>query len=124
MSNNDHFIVPVSTYLSTFLALIFLTVLTVVVAQFDFGPFNIAVALFVACIKASLVIGFFMGLHWDRGFIAAFFLSSLLAIALFFLFVFADVGFRGATEVKEKGKFGIKSPVKLIDDADRYHSTH
>ena len=124
MSSDDHFIVPVSTYFLTFVALIFLTVMTVVVAQFDFGPFNIAVALFVACIKAALVIGFFMGLHWDRGFIAAFFLSSLLAIALFFLFVFADISFRGATEIKEKGKFGIKSSVKLIDEAEGRHDTH
>eukprot|EP01046_Picozoa_sp_COSAG06_P070529 COSAG06_NODE_19764_length_823_cov_1.129834_2_plen_124_part_00 len=115
MTQKDHFIVPVSYYVMVLVALLILTVVTVVIAQFDFGSFNILVAMLVAVVKASLVVGFFMGLHWERGFIAVFFFASLLAIALFFLFVFSDLSFRGDIEPKERGNFDLKTPVTLVE---------
>jgi cytochrome c oxidase subunit IV len=115
MSNKEHFIVPVSYYLIVLVALLFLTFVTVAIAQFDFGSFNILVAMLVAVVKASLVVGFFMGLHWERGFLAVFFFASLLAIVLFFLFVFSDLSFRGDIEPKERGNFDLKTPVTLVE---------
>lgn len=56
-------IVPVSTYLAIFAALIVLTVVTVAVATIDLGDFNVVVAMVVATIKAVLVLLFFMHLR-------------------------------------------------------------
>jgi len=47
-------------YVAVFLALCTLTVVTVVVNGYDFGPFNLIVALGVAITKASLVVLYFM----------------------------------------------------------------
>jgi cytochrome c oxidase subunit 4 len=55
-----HHVVPVRVYLAVFAALMVLTVVTVVVTGFDFGPFNLIVALGVAITKASLVVLYFM----------------------------------------------------------------
>lgn len=115
MSKYTHHVVSVSTYLLVLFALLFLTVVTVAVTYIDAGSLNIVIAMVVAFIKASLVIGFFMGLHWERGFIAVFFLASLLAIFLFFLFVFSDLTFRGVSEPLESQTYGFKTSVKLIE---------
>ena len=53
-------IVPIRYLVATGTALLILTVITVWVAKFDFGAFNIAVALLIAGFKASLVVMFFM----------------------------------------------------------------
>ena len=50
-------------YYTVFLALIALTVITVVVARVDLGAFNTPIALGVAGVKAILVILFFMGVR-------------------------------------------------------------
>ena len=53
-------VVSWKVYVSVFLALCALTVITVQVAGHDFGPFNLIVALGVAITKASLVVLYFM----------------------------------------------------------------
>src|SRR5262249_27604520 len=53
-------VVSWKVYLGVFLALVTLTVATVVVAGFDFGEFNLVVALAVAVTKATLVVLYFM----------------------------------------------------------------
>jgi cytochrome c oxidase subunit 4 len=53
-------VVPVRVYLAVFAALAVLTAVTVVVTGFDFGPFNLIVALGVAVTKATLVVLYFM----------------------------------------------------------------
>ncbi|HNJ72994.1 MAG TPA: cytochrome C oxidase subunit IV family protein, partial [bacterium] len=57
MSNEQHkeHIIPLSTYLGVFSALIALTALTVWIAQFHFGEWNLIVAMSVAVVKALLV---------------------------------------------------------------------
>lgn len=58
-------VAPKGLYYLVFLALMIGTVLTVVVAAFDLGPFNNIVMLSVACAKALLVILFFMHVRWS-----------------------------------------------------------
>jgi cytochrome c oxidase subunit 4 len=53
-------VVPARVYVGIFLALCVLTVVTVAVTGYDFGPFNLIVALGVAITKASLVVLYFM----------------------------------------------------------------
>ena len=66
-SHSDHstHIVPVSTYIFVFLALIVGTVVTWQVALIDLGRFNVIVALTIAVSKATLVILFFMHVKYS-----------------------------------------------------------
>jgi cytochrome c oxidase subunit 4 len=63
--NNNHHIIPVSTYLLVFAALMVLLVLTVAVAFFHFGMFNKVVALAIATTKAGLIMAYFMHLRYS-----------------------------------------------------------
>jgi len=54
---------PVRLYVTVFAALLVFTFVTVVVASYDFGFLNTAVALAIAVTKATLVIWFFMGVR-------------------------------------------------------------
>jgi cytochrome c oxidase subunit 4 len=57
-------VAPRGLYYAVFLALIVGTILTVVVASYDLGPFNNIVMLTVAITKALLVVLFFMHVRW------------------------------------------------------------
>ena len=61
------FIIPVKYYVGTLLSLI-LSIVTVLVVLVDLGPLNIYVAMFIAILKATLVVSVFMGLYWDEAF--------------------------------------------------------
>lgn len=122
MSDSNHFIVPVKYYIGTFIALLFLTFITVFVAQFDFGSFNIVVAMLVAIAKAALVVLFFMALRWDKGVNIFYLASGLLSIIIFLAFLIGDIKMRGAINKVEKGAHSISSPVKLIKADSDHHS--
>ncbi|MCA8914297.1 MAG: cytochrome C oxidase subunit IV family protein [Planctomycetes bacterium] len=62
-------------------ALIFLTVLTVAVAQLDLGRLNVVGALGIACVKASIVALWFMHLRYDKRFNFWIFISSVAFVA-------------------------------------------
>jgi cytochrome c oxidase subunit 4 len=53
-------VVSRKVYLGIFLALCVLTTSSVVVTGFDFGPFNLVLALGIAAAKATLVVLYFM----------------------------------------------------------------
>ena len=78
MGNHEHgavdHIVPIRVLVGTCLVLLFLTAVTVWVAQLDFNILNIPsmnllVALAVASLKVFIVVMIFMHLRWDRSFI-------------------------------------------------------
>ena len=81
---------PIRYLLATGTALIILTIVTVVIAGFDFGAANIFVALIIAGIKASLVVLFFMHLRWDRPFNSFIFVASIGFVMLFISFALTD----------------------------------
>lgn len=78
--------------LATFVALIFLTILTVGIAAspLELGSFEIWVSMGIATAKALLVCLFFMHMFWDKGFNVLVFLSSLLFVSLFGGFTLMD----------------------------------
>jgi cytochrome c oxidase subunit IV len=78
-------VVPVKVYVAVFLALCVLTVVTVAVTGYDFGPFNLIVALGVAIAKASLVVLYFMHARYSPKLTGVVIVSS---IAFFFILVF------------------------------------
>jgi cytochrome c oxidase subunit 4 len=91
--HGEHFAHPAPAWilLGTFFALIFFTILTVVIADnVELGSFELLVSLGIATIKAVLVGAFFMHMWWDKGFNVLVFLSSLLFFALFIGFALMD----------------------------------
>ncbi len=71
------------TLVAVFVALVLLTSLTVYVATYDIGRFELAVAMGIATIKCALVMGFFMHLKYDRALNRMVFLGSILFFTLF-----------------------------------------
>jgi len=105
-------IVPVKTYVAVFVSLLVLTFVTVFVTRFDFGAFNLIVALAIALLKAGLVVMIFMGLKWNKSFDRLAFFGSLGFLFIFFSLVFVDIPLRGYRGVEESQQINIKSPVK------------
>jgi cytochrome c oxidase subunit 4 len=58
-------IVRPPVYLGIFFALLVLTALTTGMSYVDLGVFNAVIALAIACFKASLVVLFFMHVHYS-----------------------------------------------------------
>lgn len=74
-------------------ALLVLTLVTVLATKVDFGAnINLAIAMFIAVVKATLVILFFMHLKYDKLFHTVIFMSAILAAALFVGFTLMDTG--------------------------------
>jgi len=83
----------IKVLLSTGGALMILTLVTVLATRVDFGTnINLAVAMLIAVIKATLVVLFFMHLKYDKVFHSVIFLSAILAAALFVGFTLMDSG--------------------------------
>lgn len=95
-------IVPFKIYLGVFIALLVLTVITVWVSRFQFGAWNIVVAMVVASIKAMLVALFFMHLKYEKPttWLYAFFPIFLLALLLGGVFI--DNPLRGEPKIYTK----------------------
>ena len=82
-------------YVGVFAALIFFTLLTVGVSYIHLGRLNLAVAILIASMKATLVVTFFMHLKYDNKFNTVMFLSGLLFIGVFFAYTMNDTERRG-----------------------------
>jgi cytochrome c oxidase subunit IV len=86
-------VASVKVLLGTGSALLFLTIVTVAATKVDFGAnINLAIAMFIAVVKATLVVLFFMHLKYDKLFHTVVFISAILAAALFVGFTLMDSG--------------------------------
>ena len=83
-------VMPVRILVGVFLALVLLTVLTVVATFFPTGSLEIWISLGIATIKASLVAAYFMHLRYDNPLNAVLFAFGLLFVALFVGFLLLD----------------------------------
>jgi cytochrome c oxidase subunit 4 len=81
---------PARTLIGVFLALVGLTVVTVVATWFPTGSFEIWISLGIATIKASLVAAYFMHLRYDNPLHAVIFIFGLFFVALFLGFLLLD----------------------------------
>ena len=75
--------VPKRVLLGVFGLLCVLTAITVGVSYIDLGPANIWIALFVAVIKGSLVVMYFMHLRWDSPFNGVILIAAMFFVSLF-----------------------------------------
>jgi cytochrome c oxidase subunit 4 len=97
MSDHDHadghdfaHPMPVPMLLAVFFALVFLTIITVAQANFNFGSFDVVIVMVIATIKAALVAFFFMHLAFDKPFNVFLFFGSFVFVALFVIFTLGD----------------------------------
>jgi cytochrome c oxidase subunit 4 len=77
-------------YLGVFVALLALTALTTWIAYQDLGALNTPVALFIAGVKAALVMLWFMHLKGSEKLVWLCALASLLWLLIFFAFTLSD----------------------------------
>jgi cytochrome c oxidase subunit 4 len=96
-------------YVGIFLGLVSLTVLTVKVSYYDFGPANIIIALVVATMKASLVAAFFMHLRHDKLFNTIAFLGAFLFLGIFILLSYDDLGRRARLDNSFGGTMDLRA---------------
>ena len=95
--HDDHglaHVASVRVLLATGGSLLFLTLVTVLATKIDFGAnINLAIAMFIAVIKATLVVLFFMHLKYDKSVPhRRLHVSAILAAALFVGFTLMDSG--------------------------------
>jgi cytochrome c oxidase subunit 4 len=91
-------------YLAVFLALIFLTALTVGQSYVDLGRLNLIAVIAIATIKASLVVSFFMHLRYENKFNVLIFLSGIFFIGVFFAYTMNDTERRGELDADQNVK--------------------
>lgn len=75
-------------------ALLVMTAVTVGASLIDLGAFNVWIALFIASIKGSLVLMFFMHLKYESRVLIISFLGTLFFLSIMISFTFWDVAFR------------------------------
>ncbi len=94
--HHDHHIVPLKILWSVFGALVFLTIFTVLTAQYvDIGPLNFPLAMAIALTKAGLVVTFFMALKWDNKVNALILGLGCMFVVVFLAFTLFDTAYRG-----------------------------
>lgn len=84
--HEEHELIGYGTYVSIWLGLLILTSLTVAVAGFDLGAYTTLVALFIAAIKTSLVLLYFMHLRYEKKVII-----GLICVAVFIMVIIAGI---------------------------------
>lgn len=78
-------------YVLVWLGLIALTSITVSVAGMNFGELALAIALFIAAVKSSLVINYFMHIKFEEPIFKVFLLLSGMTLLVIFILTFFDV---------------------------------
>jgi len=112
---DHHHVSPIWVFTAVFVTLLCLTVLTYVVSFLGLGPASLPVAMTVAAIKASLVIGYFMHLKYEDRFYSFVFLVSFLFIGIFFTFTLFDMS--TTDDLNEEGGIEWKRGVEDRSEA-------
>lgn len=107
---DHHHVSPMWVFSSVFVALLFLTVLTYLVSYAALGPASLPVAMIVALVKGSLVVGFFMHLKYEDRFYSFLLLCTILFVSIFFTFVLFDMD--TTSELNEEAGITFKRTVE------------
>ena len=86
--------IPYSKYLMVWLALVLLTGITIMVAGLQVGGWSVFAAIFIAAIKGTLVLFYFMHLRYESGLFKIALTVAMLTLAVIMVLTFADVSFR------------------------------
>ena len=91
---HEHARVPESLYVSIWLILLALTVVTVSVSYLDMRNVRVLTALMVATVKAALVVLYFMHVRFERPWFGLMILVVLVTYAVLIALTFSDYLFR------------------------------
>jgi cytochrome c oxidase subunit 4 len=105
MSEQNHHIVSIKTYLIVFAALMVLMILTVAVAFFDFGILNKGIALSIATTKAALVMLFFMHLRYSSKLVWVFAGLGFFGLLIMIIIAMGDYVARGGVIVPDAAPY-------------------
>ena len=94
MEHTNPHITSYRTYGMILVLLLFLTAITITVTWLDLGSLSVGAAMFIACIKASLVLLYFMHLKFDELIFKIFAGMVILLLAIVFIITFFDYLFR------------------------------
>lgn len=106
-----------SMYLKVFGALLVLTVVTVYVSLFDFGPLNDVIAILIASFKASLVILFFMHGKFESKQTWAFVYYPIILLLTL-------LGGLALDYANRTDPFSIKEPPSIAHQAGHHEDAH
>ena len=110
MPQESHPIVPARVLGAVFGALVALTLVTVVAAQINLGPFNVPLALAIAAAKAILVAAIFMGLRYDNNIFALAGAIGIVVVLVFLALTLSDTALRGSLGIMESGHISLEAP--------------
>jgi cytochrome c oxidase subunit 4 len=82
------------TYVYVWVALLLLLAATIYVARVNFTSFSVVINLFIATLKAGLVLAFFMHLKYEGRFLKGMLLLTLTALTCIIALTFSDVWYR------------------------------
>jgi cytochrome c oxidase subunit 4 len=91
---HSHQITSYGTLAGVWLALLVLTGLTVGITRLELGGYKVLGALTIACLKAGLVIAFFMQMKYEGRLLRGLLFLALATLAIFIGLTFFDVLYR------------------------------
>jgi cytochrome c oxidase subunit 4 len=94
MNDQSHHIISYRKLTSIWLALLALTALTVGITRIDLGGYKVLAALTIACLKAGLVIAFFMHMKYEGRLLRWLLFLALVTLAIYIGLTFFDVLYR------------------------------
>jgi cytochrome c oxidase subunit IV len=83
------------TYIFTYLALLALTLLTVLLGYLHMGPFNMVIGIAIAVVQASLIAGFFMQGLYESVLVRVVIAGSVIWFLIMVTLTLADYKTRG-----------------------------
>lgn len=83
-----------STYFYVWIALLLLLAATIYVAKVNITSYGVVINLFIATLKAALVLSFFMHLKYEERFLRGLLILVLAVLACIMVLTFSDVWYR------------------------------
>jgi cytochrome c oxidase subunit 4 len=94
MENEKNHIIPYRTFLYVLLLLITLTLTSVTLTQIYLGTLTVVLALLIATIKSSFVLGIFMHLKFENKMFSIVVIAVMLLISAVIIITFLDYLYR------------------------------
>jgi len=90
MNAEKHVPVTLSSYVMVWVALLVLTVVTIVAASLHFGAFSVLAAIVIATIKGALVLLYFMHLRYEERLFLIMLGVALITLAIILVLTYVD----------------------------------
>lgn len=93
-NSEEAHIVGYKIFFTVWVCLVILTALTIFVSGLELGNFSTFIAMFIATLKASLVLFFFMHLRYEPPLFRVMALVAIATLTVIVLLTFSDIWFR------------------------------